>query len=163
MEEPEALRARPHWGRYPIPWVTYVRPDGTPDFRVHVEGRRRLVAEKRLCQLCGTRMGEEVTFIGFPHSLNGLRFGEPPAHRECLEYALSVCPWLSGRPYSDRPGDPGTHFVTRPEQPTQMVIYTCRLFVAVPDPSEETELVFLAGDADRRVEWFRRGLEGVTT
>lgn len=156
MDEPQALQARPHWGRYPIPWITYIDGQGKPDFRVHMEDRRQEVADKRLCQLCGQPMGEEVQFIGFIHSLNGMRFGEPPSHEECLSWARENCPWLSGRPYNDRPGEPGTHFVTRPEQPREMVIYTCREFRAIPDPSGETRIVYQAGAATRPVEYHRR-------
>lgn len=156
LEEPAALRDRPHVGGLPIPWVTYVSPDGRPDFRVHVEDRRRRVAEERRCQLCGTEMEGEVTFIGFQWSLSGMRFGEPPAHRACLDYALAVCPWLGGRGYSERGHAPETRFVTHPEEPGVMVLYTCKTFEVIPDPSGETELVYLAGWATRTPEWIRR-------
>lgn len=162
LQEPARLARRPHWGRYPIPWVVYVGPDGTPDFRVHREDRRRRCAAERRCQLCGGRFGTEpVTFIGFSHSLNGGRFGEPPLHRDCLDYALEVCPWLAGKPYSDRPGDPGTHFVTQHEDPL-MVIYTCNGFKAIPDPGGEAELIYEADWATRPVEYYRRPSRAVS-
>jgi hypothetical protein len=112
--------------------VTYIGPDGKPDFRVHVEVRRRLVAIERRCQLCGERFGdgEEITFVGFEASLNGLIFGEPPMHRSCFDYARTVCPWLGGDPVSGRPHDPEVSVAVRPYDPATMMVYTTRSFVA---------------------------------
>lgn len=159
--EPDALRRRPHRGKLPIPWITYVAEDGRPDFRVHVESKRRRVEEDHLCQLCGERMGEEVVFVGLSAAMaawgeTGPAFGEPPMHRECLDYALEVCPWLSGRDYADREYPGGTKVGARPGDARDLIIYTCEDFSTRPDPSGQTDLVYVPGWAVKPVEWYRR-------
>jgi hypothetical protein len=115
--EPAGLIARPHYGRFPIPYVTAV-VDGVPDFRSHDHTRRRECAEERLCQLCGLGLGsgpyvkDPTVFVGFAWALNTRRFGEPPMHESCMEFAWRACPWLAagsawrvlaGGEFADRP------------------------------------------------------------
>lgn len=101
MIEPERLRERPHWGRFPIPFVTLVNELGRPDFRVHDDDKRFECALNRLCQLCGKPLILEATVFV---TLNPTRltFGEPPMHESCFEYAWEVCPWLAGAGWSGR-------------------------------------------------------------
>jgi hypothetical protein len=102
MIEPEGLRARPHRGRFPIPFVTAIDPaTGRPDFRTHDDGRRLECALVRLCQLCGLPLALEPTvFVG--QTPRRLVFGEPPMHESCFEFAWEVCPWLAGANWADR-------------------------------------------------------------
>lgn len=123
---------------------------------MHIEERRYSVARERLCQLCGLPLGEEVVFIGFPRALDTLLFGEPPMHRECLDYTLDICPWLGGRHYARRPGSPGTSFIVGAAESVYMVVYTCQEFEGVADPSGMTELVYRAGPHTKPWEWIRR-------
>jgi hypothetical protein len=101
MEEPARLRERPHWGHFPIPFVTHVEVGGRPDFRVHDDERRFECALHRLCQLCGKPLILEPTVFVGQHPQR-LTFGEPPMHESCFEFAWKVCPWLAGAGWSDR-------------------------------------------------------------
>lgn len=96
MDEPAALIQRPRWGLLPIPFVTYVAPDGKPDFRTHDQYRRLDCAMNGLCQLCGTPLEGVAVFAGQRSSGARLTFGEPPMHEDCAEFAWTVCPWLAG-------------------------------------------------------------------
>lgn len=156
--EPDSLKRRPHRGGLPIPWVTHVDENGVPDFRVHDNDKRRLIHPHRLCQLCGEPMGEQVTFIGYPVSATTGVFGEPPQHRECLDFALEVCPWLTGREPSGRPFGVEVSSGERPPSPEQLIIWTCFAFEVERDPAGLTELVYRAGPAET-IEWHRRPQE----
>lgn len=98
--EPVQLRARPHWGHFPIPYVTAVDELGKPDFRVHDDRRRFECALHRLCQLCGKPLilGDTVFVTQMPRKQT---FGEPPMHEDCFEFAWEVCPWLAGATWRD--------------------------------------------------------------
>ena len=107
MPESSRLAARPHWGVFPIPFVTHLGDGGRPDFRVHDEDRRMECARSHLCQLCGGSLSSDrvFVFVGTSASIQRHTFGEPPMHRECMEFAWQVCPWLAGggerRPIED--------------------------------------------------------------
>jgi hypothetical protein len=59
---------------------------------------------KRLCSICGRRLGDYLWFVGgsrcFIHDLGA--FIDPPVHYECGIYALQVCPFLAAASYSKR-------------------------------------------------------------
>lgn len=98
--EPEQLAERPHWGRFPIPFVTAVDELGKPDFRVHDDRRRLDCALHRLCQLCGKALILDRT-VFVSQQPRKLVFGEPPMHEQCFEFAWTVCPWLAGGNWRD--------------------------------------------------------------
>lgn len=148
--EPAALRERPHHGGLPIPWITHVREDGTPDFRVHDTARRHQAAEEALCQLCGERLGEYMVFVGREESAARRIFGEPPMHPECFDYARAVCPWLGGRPHSDRPGDDSTTFIERASDPRWLRVLVTTTYSLTPDDR------WYAGLPVERPGWLRR-------
>jgi len=93
---PFRLSRRPRDARgLVIPFTQFIRPDGTPDFRVMDEALTGKAIRRRLCSLCGEKMRGDVWFIGGPKCVaNGL-FYDPPMHRECALYALQTCPHLA--------------------------------------------------------------------
>lgn len=124
VAEPERLVRRPHRGRLPVPFVS-AWADGVPDFKTHDHHRRRLCAHHDLCQLCGNPLDPVKVFIGFPWALNRLRFGEPPMHEDCMEFAWAACPWLATA-HSWRQLAEGTTFADRPPTvPQAMVVAWC--------------------------------------
>jgi hypothetical protein len=89
---------RDHRG-YPI--FHAVQPDPAPadgarvDFRVLNLRRHLDCAQRRLCAICGRRLGAELHFIGGPMCVLNRVFGDGPCHGECADYARRVCPYLT--------------------------------------------------------------------
>jgi hypothetical protein len=98
---PERLARRPVSERgFPVPWfVSWI--GGKWDF-VNLDPNKIGEAYHRnLCFLCGGTMGRFKAFtIGPMCSINRIS-SEPPAHRECAEYAVRACPFLA-RPSAKR-------------------------------------------------------------
>ena len=78
----------------PIPW--FVAWEGARyDFRV-VDARKISPAvNRRLCWLCGQALGRMMCFVVGPMCVVNRVSSEPPMHRECAEYALRACPFLT--------------------------------------------------------------------
>jgi hypothetical protein len=85
---------------FPVPWfVAFL--DGKPDFRVIREGGIPDAYYKRLCWLCGEKLGTYGAFVVGPMcGINRVTM-EPPSHRKCAEYAVRACPFLT-RPLAKR-------------------------------------------------------------
>jgi hypothetical protein len=84
----------------PVPWfVAWV--EGKPEFRV-ADGRKyaRAVREN-LCWVCGERLGRYRAFVIGPMCTINRISAEPPNHRECAEFSLRACPFLT-RPAMER-------------------------------------------------------------
>lgn len=78
---------------YPIPWFV-AEVDGKRDFRV-ADGRKRVLAvNKRLCWLCGEKLGRYLAFVIGPMCVVNRNTSEPACHRECAEFAAIACPFL---------------------------------------------------------------------
>jgi hypothetical protein len=79
---------------FPVPWfVEWI--DGQPDFRV-MDGRKWLRAVRHdLCWLCGNTLGRFKVFCAGPMCAVNRTSAEPPSHRECAEYAVKACPFLT--------------------------------------------------------------------
>jgi hypothetical protein len=85
---------------FPVPWfASFI--DGAWDF-VNLDPRKIIEAyNRKICFLCGEPLGSFKAFtIGPMCSINRVS-SEPPAHRECAEYAVRACPFLS-RPNAKR-------------------------------------------------------------
>lgn len=159
--EPPRLAARPHHGRFPIPYVTHVRDDGRPDFRVHDNERRGEVARRRLCQLCGGPLDPRVAFVGFEHSVLRRTFGEPPMHRDCLAFAWEVCPWLAGaswRPEWKLAAEGLTILPRPPAGSPWLGTYVTDDFAVIPDDEGSGSVKWLAAAALEPVRWRNRVL-----
>lgn len=105
---PRSLRTRPRDSRgYPIPFVVVIDNHKQPQFTINDHERVLECARKGLCALCGKRFISGLWFIGGPkcflHELGA--FLDPPAHLECAEYALRVCPYLAAPSYARRIDD----------------------------------------------------------
>lgn len=81
---------------YPVPYVTMLDPfTHEPDFRVLDIRRQAQCINDKLCGMCGEPLGRFIAFIGGPRSRDGHTFFDPGMHRECAEYAATVCPFIS--------------------------------------------------------------------
>jgi hypothetical protein len=98
---PERLARRPVSERgFPVPWfVSFI--GGKWDF-VNLDPNKIGEAYHRnLCFLCGGTLGRFKAFVIGPMcSINRIS-AEPPAHKECAEYAVRACPFLA-RPNAKR-------------------------------------------------------------
>lgn len=79
---------------YPVPWfVRWI--NGEPEFRAMDMLKFRKAIDERRCWVCGGKLfTEEVFTIGPMCAVNRIS-GEPPSHRECAEYSVRACPFLS--------------------------------------------------------------------
>jgi len=85
---------------FPVPWfVAWI--DGKPDFRVVRERGVYTAFNQGLCWLCGERRGVYHAFVVGPMCGINRVSSEPPSHRECAEYAVRACPFLT-RPLAVR-------------------------------------------------------------
>jgi hypothetical protein len=89
---------------YPIPFIVMRDRAGGAHFPVNDADRVALCIRKRLCGICGKRIGETVWFVGGPRCFTHPRgaFVDPPMHHGCASYALSVCPYLAAPSYGRR-------------------------------------------------------------
>jgi hypothetical protein len=79
---------------YPVPWFV-AWPNGKADFRVVDPGKLHRAVRNRLCWLCGERLGRHLVFLIGPMCAVNRVSSEPPCHRDCAEYAVKACPFLS--------------------------------------------------------------------
>lgn len=85
---------------YPVPWFVAV-VDGVPDHRVVDSAKVREAVRFHRCMMCGDNLGAYLTFVAGPMCGLNRVSGEPPHHRECAEYAVRACPFLT-RPKAQR-------------------------------------------------------------
>src|SRR6516164_3611940 len=79
---------------YPVPWfVDWV--DGKPEFRA-MDGRKfRDAIKKRLCWVCGDRLGINLAFLAGPMCGINRTSAEPPSHYICAAWSARNCPFLN--------------------------------------------------------------------
>jgi hypothetical protein len=80
---------------FPVPWFVHQMGQNEWDFRV--VGKNKIVDayHKRLCWLCGQRLGQFLCFTIGPMCAINRVTSEPPSHLECAHYAVRACPFLS--------------------------------------------------------------------
>lgn len=92
---PKRLARRPLTDKgFPVPWfASFI--DGAWNL-VAVDPRKIPYAiRKRICWICGEPLGQYLCFVIGPMcSINRIS-SEPPSHRDCAEYAVRACPFLS--------------------------------------------------------------------
>ncbi|MFF0092775.1 hypothetical protein ACFYSF_22820 [Streptomyces canus] len=154
-----ARRPRDKHGRV-VPWfVGYV--DGQPDHRVvRPEGIRDAV-RFGLCFLCGDHLGKHQTFIVGPMCVINRVSGEPPAHRDCAEYAVQACPFLT-HPHMRRRDNLPENTVPpdgemNPRNPGVCVTWTTRMWAKKPG----LQLFTIGTPTD--VTWWREGRHATYT
>lgn len=85
---------------FPVPkFVAWI--DGKADHRVMNPAYLTHAVQKRLCWICGQKLGSyKTSVIGCMCAINRV-ISEPPSHRECAEFAVKACPFLA-RPQAHR-------------------------------------------------------------
>lgn len=79
---------------FPIPYFVG-EFDGKRDFRVVDPDHFVNCVKQRRCWLCGQTLGQYLCFVIGPMCSVNRVSSEPPSHRECSEYAVKACPFLS--------------------------------------------------------------------
>lgn len=91
----------------PIPWGVFRDSDGDPHFTINDESKRHRMMAEGLCSICGAKLPRGHWFVGGPLSAyhpDGC-YIDPPMHKECMVYALRVCPYLAAPRYERRIDD----------------------------------------------------------
>jgi hypothetical protein len=93
-----AALPRDHRG-FPEPVILLRDGNGRAQFTVNDPNKVVRLTMERGCHVCGSRLGKRAWFVGGPLSAfhpAGV-YNDGPVHRECMEYAMQVCPYLAGR------------------------------------------------------------------
>lgn len=142
-----------------VAWV-----DGKPDHRITDGAKLKRCVNENLCWLCGGVLARYVTYtIGPMCSVNHIS-AEPPSHRECAEFAVRACPFLS-RPKAQRretnvPDDvqlPAGEMIRR--NPAVTLLWTTRSRlkpIRAPRPDGGIGFLFDIGEP-AQVHFFREG------
>jgi hypothetical protein len=106
---PVRLRGLPLDDRgYPVPWFVAWH-DGKPEFRAMDARKFRDAIKQRLCWVCGQPLGRWLAFPIGAMCVITRTIAEPPSHRECAEWSIRNCPFLSNpravRDETDLPTD----------------------------------------------------------
>ena len=146
---------------YPVPFfVSWV--DGKPEFRI-ADGRKmvRCVREK-LCWTCGEKLGKYMTFaIGPMCAINRIS-AEPPSHKDCCEWSVKGCPFLSKPKMKRREDDfmrqtaeenpPAGVMLER--NPGVTLLWTTLSYKPIPDHNKK--VLFSIGEP-QSTSWWREG------
>lgn len=160
IEIPPRMRKLPVSDRgYPIPWfVHYVPETGESDFRVIGRGKLFTAHSKKLCWLCGEKLGTYLCFTIGPMCTVNRVSAEPPSHRECAEYATKACPFLTQprmkRNEADMPEEgrpPGGMMIKR--NPGATALWITKSYQVI---KAEGGVVFQIGDPTE-VQWWAEG------
>lgn len=147
-EMPDTVRNLPRDRRgYPIPYIAVQNTaEGDPDFRTIDEEHWNDCVIDRLCEVCGTKLGYWIVFIGGEHSCTNRRFMDPAMHRECAEYARRVCPYLATPQYAYSRKAPPEGYIPLPfisaERPLRMFMYVTRTYDVVAEELTRTNPLY---------------------
>ena len=142
---------------YPVPWfVQWI--EGKPDFRVmDAEKRIRAVREAR-CWTCGDILGTRFAFVIGPMCAINRISAEPPSHRECAEYSVRACPFLTMPKMVRRENDlpdgyenPGGLMISR--NPSVALLWFTRGYRVI---KAEPTFLFRIGDPFETA-WYKEG------
>jgi hypothetical protein len=78
----------------PVPFFVLWK-DGVPDFRVVDPLKIQACVHRRVCWICGERLGKFMAFVIGPLCSVSRLSAEPPGHLECAQYAALICPFLA--------------------------------------------------------------------
>lgn len=86
---------------YPVPFIVLRDNLGKPYFAANDVHLVQQANRENRCHICGGKLEPLVWFVGGPGSflLNWPQalYADGPMHRECLHYAMQVCPQLAAR------------------------------------------------------------------
>jgi hypothetical protein len=82
---------------YPIPVIVLRDLQGRPHFTINDQEKVQAVTRGERCAICGYGLGAIKWFAGGPGSAFAQQgcYLDGPMHRDCVEYAMQVCPYLA--------------------------------------------------------------------
>jgi hypothetical protein len=81
---------------FPVPYFVTAKDEaGNWDFRFVDPKMPLWCARRKVCWLCGEPLGQYTAFVIGPMCSINRVSSEPPSHRDCAEYAIKACPFLS--------------------------------------------------------------------
>lgn len=109
VQLPDGMPLRMQWlpkdeRGYPVPWfIAWTGEDGTPtmagmgkpDFRVADMRKLEKAIKQWRCWSCGEPMGKHKVFVIGPMCAINRVIAEPPHHRDCAQWSVQACPFLS--------------------------------------------------------------------
>lgn len=99
---PARMRALRVFRGYPVPWfVAYPNGQDEPEFRAADGDKWARAVKHRLCWVCGQSLGSYLAFVLGPMCGVTRTTSEPACHRECAEWSIHNCPFLT-RPHMTR-------------------------------------------------------------
>ncbi len=145
---------------YPIPWFVPTLPDGRRDARLaSVDTQIRAITQHR-CWVCGVQLGRRLAFVLGPVSVINRKTTEPAMHRDCAEYALQVCPFLTDPAAARRvqampAGALPPAGVSIPHNPGGAAVWITDTFTPRHPPGA-AQIIVTPGPA-RSVSWWKQG------
>lgn len=92
---PYRIQKLPVLRGYPVPWFVAKGPDGEYDFRLADPMKFRMALSRRLCWVCGERLGVNLCFVLGPMCAVNRTTAEPACHYECALWSAINCPFLA--------------------------------------------------------------------
>lgn len=153
MSEPRSFRRlrRDHRGM-PIPYLM----SGISQTTMSPERFHEIVT-KKLCMVCGEKLGNKKWFLGGYRAMVNRLFVDPAMHEECAHYSLKRCPFLSNpvQKYHKKPSE-GATFVDQVavgvKRAAQVLMRTNGYQVVIYDGQP-----MVLANAWEHVEFWRRG------
>jgi hypothetical protein len=147
---------------FPIPWFVPIY-DGKPEFRAVDPHKVFETHRKRLCWICGQKLGSKMVFVIGPMCGVNRVTSEPPSHLACALFAVKACPFISkplakradlgDLPHQDAPG------IMIERNPGVTLVWPTQSYRAVRQP--EGGLLFFIGSPGA-VSWWREGRHATT-
>jgi hypothetical protein len=157
-EMPPQIKRLPVLRGYPVPWFV-AKIKGQFDFRVADARKIKPAVHKRLCWVCGQKMGKEFVFVVGPMCTINLTSAEPPMHRECALWSARACPFLLNREKKRRennlPEEAREVGIMIKRQPEVSALWTCTGYRVQPDG--RGNVLFRLGKLSDDIIWMKEG------
>lgn len=155
---PARIAELPRSRGFPIPWfVAWV--NDLPEFRVASGMKWEAAIKYKLCWVCGKRLGAYIAFVLGPMCCISRTTAEPACHRECAEWSICNCPFLSRPDMRRRENDLPEEAEAAPGEmirrnPGVTALWAARDFTTFPD-SKGRPLIQVGEPLE--VVWFAEG------
>lgn len=150
---------------YFVQWL-----DGSPEFRIADGDAWLNCITQEVCWICGEKLGTYRAFVIGPMCSINRVSADPPGHRECMEYAVQVCPFMVNpkfeRREANRPPEyertvVAGHAITR--NPGVMLLWVTRAgdyhLVKVPEGAGGAGVLFRLRGEPVHTAWYAEGRE----